>query len=383
MTSRQGKPVYWQLSYPALAVALSTLYCFSLCCSAAAQSDVAGQPSPQIIVHTQFGGHILGFGIDQGGTEGLLSEYVAESGGENLVATESFSQQTGSIVSVIAMQNHTMNDYDTQGVVGSHVGLVLYQIAVNGGFANYFLTLNPLDNNRFSGVWTPTIKSGYQLWGISLNQGDPELAVLQRTTGSGVYMYLNSSNVATNSFGPAQPYNDANIGCCPVLAYDFKTDEAVLAGDNGSPTSVPILATINLLTGQVREANGVGVGNPNGMAIDPVTDTAVITTPGGPLTPPMVEFYNIDSQTGFGLTLPGSNVGEDVEFDPVHRIFIVAAGDGSNNSIFEYDPNGTLVQTITGGGLNTLYTCCALNPSTRTGFGIGDRLAETLQSFSY
>jgi hypothetical protein len=38
---------------------------------------------------------------------------------------------------------------------------------------------------------------------------------------------------------------------------------------------------------------------------------------------------------------------------------------------------------ITGGSLNTLFSCCALNPSTRTGFGLGDRLAETLQSFNY
>lgn len=377
------KQIRLAASYTALAIALLMLYC-AVCDRAAAQSN-ANHPglSPMIIVHPQFGGHILGFGIDQGGTEGLLSEYVPESGGENLVATESFNQQTGSIVSVIAMQNHTMNDYDTQGVVGSHVGLVLYQLAVNGGFDNFFLTLNPLDHNGFSGTWTPPIRSGYQLWGISLNQGDAELAVLQRTTGNGPYMYLNSSDVALNIFGPAQPYNDANIGCCPVLAYDFKLNDAVLAGDNGSPTSVPILATINLSTGQVREANGVGVGNPNGMAIDPVTDTAVITTPGGPFTPPMVEFYDIDTQSGFGLTLPGNNVGEDVEFDPIHRLFIVAAGDGTNNSIFEYEPNGTLEQTITGGDLNTLYTCCALNPSTRTGFGIGDRLAETLQSFSY
>jgi hypothetical protein len=367
----------------ALAVALAVVYC-ALGDRAAAQSTGDSRGSSQtVIVHPQFGGTILGFGIDQGGTEGLLSEYVSESGGENLVATEAFSQQTGAIVKVIAMQNHTMNDYDTQGVFGNHVGLVLYQVGVNGGFENFFLTLNPLNNNVFSGRWTPPIQSGYQLWGMSLNQGDPELAVLQRSTGSGPYMYLNTSNVAANSFGPLVPYNDPNIGCCPVLAYDFKTNEAMLAGDNGSPTSAPILATINLLTRRVQETNGVGVGNPNGMAIDPVTDTAVITTPGGPLIPPMVEFFNLDTQTGSGQLLPGTNVGGDVEFDPVHSLFIVAAGDGTNNSIFEYEPNGTLEQTITGGSLNTLFSCCALNPSTRTGFGFGDRLGESLQSFSY
>jgi len=362
--------------------ALSAFCCLTLMGTALAQSGDSAAPPPTVVVHPQFGGQILGFGVDQGGTEGLLSEYVAEGGGENLVASEAFDQSTGKIIDVIAMQDHTMNDYVTEGVVGNHVGLELYQQVIGGVVHNYFFTINPLGTNHFNGAWTPRIQNGYQLWGLTLNQGFPDIAVLQRTLEGSPYMYLYSSNVAANSFGPLVSYNDANIGCCPGLAYDTKLNVAMLAGSNGSPTTSPILATINLASGAVHELTGLGVGTVNGLAIDPLTDNAVLTTQGGPFVPPFVEFYNLRTQTMSALRLPGSNVGGDVEFDTLHRLFIVAAGDGRNNSILEYDTSGNLKQVITGGSLNSLLTCCELNPNTRVGFGLGADLL-TLQSFSY
>lgn len=356
--------------------------CLALNSTAAAQSGESAAPPPTVVVHPQFGGQILGFGIDQGGTEGLLSEYVSESGGQNLVASEVFDQSTGSILRVLAMRNHTMDDYVTEGIVGNHVGLELYQQVTSGGIHNYFFTINPLNANRFTGVWTPTIQNGYQLWGLTLTQGFPELAVLQRTLEGSPYMYLYSSNVAANTFGRLVSYNDPNIGCCPAFAYDTKLNEAMLAGSNGSPTTAPILATVNLTTGAVHEITGLGVGTVNGLAIDPLTDNAVLTTQGGPFVPPFVEFYNLRTQSMSAQKFPGGDIGGDVEFDALHRLFIVAAGDGVNNSILEYDTSGNLKQVITGGSLNSLLTCCQLNPSTRTGFGLGAEL-ETLQSFSY
>ena len=43
-----------------------------------------------ITVHPKFGGQILGYDIDQNGTEGVLSEYVDEPDGSVLAATETF-----------------------------------------------------------------------------------------------------------------------------------------------------------------------------------------------------------------------------------------------------------------------------------------------------
>jgi len=368
---------------PVSAITLTVLCCLALCGVITAQSDEAiSPPPPTVAVHPQFGGQILGFGVDQGGTEGLLSEYVSEAGGNNLVATEVFDQSTGNIIRVLAMRDHTMDDYVTEGVVGNHIGLELYQQVVNGVVHNYFFTINPLSTNRFTGIWTPTIQNGYQLWGLTLNQGSPKMAVLQATLEGSPYMYLYNTNVVTNTFGPLVSYNNPNIGCCPGFAYDTKLNVAMLAGSNGSPTTPPILATINLATGAVHELTGLGVGTVNGLAIDPFSDNAVFTTQGGPFVPPFVEFYNLNSHTQNALRLPGGNIGGDVEYDSLHRLFIVSASDGFNNSILEYDTLGNLKQVLTGGALNNLLTCCELNPTTRTGFGLGHGLT-TLQSFSY
>lgn len=352
-----------------------------LCGSSAAQSGTTGLP-PSIVVHPMFGGQILGFGIDQGGTEGILSEYVAEGGGENLVAMEAFDQATGAILQVIAMRDHTFDDYVTEGVVGNHVGLELYQHVVNNTVQNYFFTLNPLNMNRFTGLWMPPRRTNYQLAGIVTNEGQGRAAAMLSSVLEQPYIFLFTSNVVQNTFSQLVPYNNGNIGCCPAFTYDNKLNEVLLAGDNGSPTSVPILATVNMTTGAIHEVTGAGVGNPNGVAVDPFTDTAVISTPGGPFTAPMLQFFNLNTQSGNSIVPVGGNVGGDVEFDALHRLFIIAASDGFNNSILEYDVNENLRQQVTGGPLNNLLTCCALNPSTRTGFGLGRDLL-TIVSFSY
>jgi hypothetical protein len=97
----------------------------------------------------------------------------------------------------------------------------------------------------------------------------------------------------------------------------------------------------------------------------------------------MVEFYDLAKQTGFGVTLPGSNIGGDVEFDPIHKLFLVSAGEGSNSSIVVFDEKGSLKETINGFNLPASPSLIALHPSKRLGFVLGDRFATTLQSFTY
>ena len=131
-----GKPIRSSICWRVI-VGVLFAYCLGLTGTAAAQSGDNAAPPPTVVVHPQFGGQILGFGIDQGGTEGLLSEYVSESGGQNLVASEVFDQSTGAILHVLSMRDHTMDDYVTEGIAGNHVGLELYQQAVSGGFRNF------------------------------------------------------------------------------------------------------------------------------------------------------------------------------------------------------------------------------------------------------
>jgi len=381
----------------ALSVAL-VLGCIVMLASTAvvsANSDGASpadefQPNPAagqgVVVHTKFGGQILGFDIDQSGTEGVFSEYVAEQGGKNLVATETFDQKTGKILKVVAKQNETENDYDTVGVFGNHLGVVLYQRVIDNHVENHFLTMDPLDTNKFTGKWTPPVKQNYILWSISTTQGTNDVAVLELAQQSGPYAYLYSSNIAANTFGKPFPINDPNLGSTPLLAYDTQTNQGVLVGSNGRPTTNPIVATVDLAKGKVREFTAQGVGTVNGLAVDSSTGTACFTTQGGPFVPPMIEFYNLAKQTGFGVDLPSSDIGLDVEFDPIHKLFLAAVVVSIENHVFSilvYDEKGNLKETIPGFNLPISPTLIALNPGKRLGYVFGNNFAQSLQSFTY
>src|SRR5271154_6201732 len=70
----------------------------------------------KVIVHTALGGFILGYDIDQTGTEGILSEAFALADGHNNVAVETFDQKTGKIVKPLAQQADSKNDFVTLGI---------------------------------------------------------------------------------------------------------------------------------------------------------------------------------------------------------------------------------------------------------------------------
>jgi hypothetical protein len=76
-----------------------------------------------------------------------------------------------------------------------------------------------------------------------------------------------SSNIATNTFGPQIPLK---LGDLPLLAYDSKTNRAVLA-HYGSPTSHPLIQTVDLTTGKVRQFSALGVDVVGGVAVDSAT----------------------------------------------------------------------------------------------------------------
>src|SRR5579872_7582517 len=76
-------------------IVLGCLTAWMLCASAAAQ-DSSQVPTiglgPQ--VHTALGGFILGYDVQQDGTEGLLAESFALAGGQDNAAVETFDQRS-------------------------------------------------------------------------------------------------------------------------------------------------------------------------------------------------------------------------------------------------------------------------------------------------
>ena len=318
-----------------------------------------------VIVHPKLGGQILGYDIDRNGTEGLLSEFFALNNGNSNVATETFDQKTGKILKVVVKKINTQDDYVTQGIWGG-LGLVMFEHEISFlHVKRTFHTMNPLDGNKFTGTWTPPIKKNYQLWTTSVSpEGTANVAAYQVSFDGSFKGDVFSTNIATNTFGPQI---QLILGDLPLLAYDSKTNQAVLA-HSGTPTEHASVQTVDLTKGKVRTFTALGVDVVNGLAVDSATGTACITTEGGPFTPPMVEFYNLAKQTGFGVPMSGANIGLDVEFDVIHKLFLVAEGDFVNFNILVFNEKGSLKATIPVQKLPVSPSLIALNPGKRIGF---------------
>lgn len=361
------------------------------------QAD-ASQPPPPVgpgfIVQDKFGGQIFGFDIDQNGTEGVLSEAQTLPSGNVLAAVETFDQNTGKILRVV-IKTQTQDDFVTLGVVGSSIGLVEREHVISFlHIKRTFHTLNPLNSNKFTGLWTPPIGKSHIITEVSRNQGEPNVAAFAEDISGNFVPYVFGSDVAANTFGPIVKVRDQNFtsGVPPVIAFDSKKDLAVLAQSLGSPTSVPDIGLVNLTTGKFSKFTGVGLGFVNGIAVDPDTGIACTTTE----IDFSVEFYNLNKKTGFSEPLPGANQqifsGADVEFDPVHKLFLVAqpvsSTSASGSSIHVYDEHGNVVESINGfqfsNAFNVIPAHIALNPSQRTGFVDGpDQGVTEIQQFTY
>jgi len=375
----------------------------------------------QIIVHSKFGGQIFGFDIDQNGTEGVLSEAKLLGNGNVQAAVETFDQATGKILSVVE-ETETQNNYLTLGIVGTSVGLVEQEV-VTGGYVTQRIygVLNPLDSNAITSTWTPPLASDDIIINVSRNQyppGPPVRACAAPSCGkhgqnhvppNAVMAFENDGNFNTFVFGSqvaentSQPFitltnSVFDFNDSPVMAYDSATNQAVIAastGEVGGPP--PVLALADLTTGNVIEFNGLPgpppyrAGFVNGIAVDSADGIACTTTE----LDFNVEFYDLATQTGFAVTLPGATSqiqsGSDVEFDAVNKLFFVAqsvSSTGSGSSIQVYDTKGNLVESLNGfsfsNSFNVVGTHIALNPSNRSGYVDGpDSGVTEIQSFTY
>jgi hypothetical protein len=396
-----GKRVSSKGLLQGVAFAMTILFAVGSPSIGAAQEAKESVGPGKILVHSKFGGQIFGFDIDQNGTEGVLSEAQDISGGKVLAAVETFNQKTGKILKVIS-EIQDKDDYLTLGIVGTSVGLVERE-HVTGLYVTkrIYEELNPLSSNKFTGTWTPPLAADQIITGISRNQGVPTTAILYFNNNAVDFdTFVFTTNVAENTFQPAVDLTDPTFqfANAPVVAYDSVTNEAVVASSNsavGGPP--PEFALVNLTTGVVNEFTGIPgpppfrQGSINGMALDSEDGIACTTTE----VDFRVEFYNLQTQSGFAEVLPGATgqiqSGSDVEYDPVNKLFFVAqsvSSTGTGSSIQVYDINGNLVESLNGfnfsNAFNVIGTHMALNPRTRSGYVDGpDSGVTELQSFTY
>jgi len=177
------------------------------------------------------------------------------------------------------------------------------------------------------------------------------------------------------------------------MALNTVTNTAYLGGGNGCFGCIPVIGVADLTKGTFTEFQGVGFGFINGMAVDSADNIACTTTEDDAA----VEIYDLTTQSGFAQLLPnsGSNQffsGADVEYDSIHKLFLVAQPNSSSSSsgstIYVYDTDGVLQETLNGfsfsNAFNVVPAHIALNPSKRIGFVDGPSAnVNSIQSFSY
>jgi hypothetical protein len=372
----------YQLVSCVLAIAL-----FSLTCLATAQTAPTRRPKGpgKIVVRPKFGGEFSGYDIDQNGTEGVLAELKFLQNGKFLSAVETFDQKTGKILKVIRKGVTQFDDDIVLGMVGTSTAIVLHEHAGAQGTVPTWHLISPLDANKYTGLWHPPHFDNKDIVvGVSHNQGATDAAFLVlHDIYPGTTYFAFKEGMQKQTFGKEittttpdfQPFTPVDF------AFDVKTNTGVLAEAQACNFCTPEIGLVNLDTGKFDEFQGLGQGL-HGLAVDSDDGIACTTS----ADDASVQFYDLKTQTGISEDLPGG-VGEaqsgfDVEYDPIHKLFLVFQpdGPGEHNFMQVYDPKGNLVDSIDFGPFNHFGGYIALQPKQRSGF-LGE--GPILRSFTY
>jgi hypothetical protein len=350
---------------------------------------------PPIVVRSRLGGQIFGFDIDPDGNEGILSEAQIQEDGRVIAAVETFNQFTGEIVRVVE-HTETQDDFRTLGVVGRHVGLVEYEHeGEDFDIRRTFLVLDPMSAHHFTARWRPPIDDHHFIEAVSRNHGTDTFVAYAYDNSESFEPKVFSSNIATVAFSVPVTMTDASFqtGLVPKLAYNDRTGKALLGIQTiGNPFVPPTFAFVDIGSGATTMFMGVGQGDVNGLAIDPVTNIACATTE----IDFSVQFYDLDTLSGSSQPLPRATnqlfSGADVAVDPVHHLFLVAQPISSTSpgtsSIHVYAEDGTLVESLDGfqfsNAGNVVAMHIALHPALRFGYVDGpDAGVREIQAFGY
>jgi hypothetical protein len=356
------------------------------------------------VVTSQFGGQIFGWDIDQNGDDGVLSETVL--GSQVINAIETFDESTGKITKVVqkVQRSNASVEPVVDAIAGSDVGIVDVERLETQPFErnDYFDLIYPVTGERITGRSKPRQILGIVPNFFTNNQGSSSqvmMALYPDKRGNdqvGLYTY----DTVRNAWGKRVDFPKQFLfqnGFPNYAAVDPTTHEAVV-GYLGRPRYNPhesaTFYIMDAATGKhLRSFYGVGFGWPNGMAIDPTTDTMCTTTTGDM----DVEFYKLSTGKGKAVMIPilyGGGAltnGAAVAADPIHHLFLVAQlnstfSPNGGSTVIVYDEHGKLVEYINGfeffNPFSVVVPHLAVNPTNRTGYVNGPNLNQ-LQEFSY
>jgi hypothetical protein len=328
------------------------------------------------VVQPKLAGTILGYDIDQHASDGVFANYNARS---QRVSLETFDQSTGKVTKVVRVSHEQKGDYAVNGILASDVGFVSHD-----GYA----LMEPVTGGKLNGAWAPP--SGFQVAQIAENQDSQTQAILGYDTSEpSSPTALVAANVAKGTSKLiALDQNLFNTGAVPVLAEDSATNQAVIAASVGGRTSKPTLGIVDLRTGKTTTFQGIGYGDVGGIGVDSKTGIACTTTG----IDAGVEFYDLKTQKGFEVQIPGSQGSEEhsgsgVAVDSINGLCVVAqpvSGDGTQASaVWIVDEKGNFLEEIT--GFNFWFGVGpVIDPGKRIGYVLSPRpLYGTLAGFSY
>jgi hypothetical protein len=357
------------------------------------------------VVASKFGGEIFGWDLDQNGNDGLLTETADETTGEIVNAVETFDQSTGQIVKVVRKNQQANANVEpvTSAIAGSDVGIVDVETLLEDSKRDdHYELLNPVSGNKITGRSQPPGALGVIPSFVTNNQASSSQVMMFYDLKNGAMLGgMYTYDTAQDAWGKRQIFakNDVfNNGFPIYAAVDAATNEAVtgfLGRARYNPHESPTFEVTDAVSGRhLRSFYGVGYGFPNGMAIDPTTDTMCTTTTGDR----DVEFYDLATGKGKAVQIPvldthgGTETGgAAVAADPMHHLFLIAQlnstfSPSSVSTVIVYDEHGTLVEYINGFNFYFYKTVIvphlAVNPSARTGYVNGPTPSE-LQEFSY
>ncbi len=346
--------------------------------TAARARGTSGSLGP--IVHPKVPGEILGFDIDQNGTDGVFANYRDLDTGETQLSVETFDQRTGKITKVVTKPKTRTFSYSVLGILAKDIGVI-----ADG--KNYDL-MAPVRGGKFTGTWTPPIP--FNLTRIAVNQTTSRSVMLGYDN-----RYASAPTVlivANVTGGPTKIVNlDQSVfgtGDVPSLAQDTKTNTAMITGGNGAQLTHPTIGIVDLVKGKVKTFTGLGYGSINSVAIDSTNNTACAVTN----LDEGVEFYNVKTHAGFEVFLPnqGSQLqsGSQVAIDSIHHLCVitqpVSIGGGTQQSaVWIYDELGNQQGGIS--GFNFWFGAgLSINPAKRIGYVLNPRPDyTTLTGFTY
>src|SRR5579863_1026229 len=338
-----------------------------------------------VVVRPKFGGQFSGYDIDQNGTEGILAEIKTTKNGSTLSAVETFDQKTGKILKVIRKGVTQFDDDIVIGIVGTSTAIVLHEHAGAHGAERTYRLISPLDANKYTGVWKPPHFDTKELVvGVSHNQGATDAAFfVLHNIYPGTTYFAFKEDMQKQTFGKEITMTTPDFEpFTPIaFAFDVKTNTGVLAEAQGCNYCIPEIGAVNLNTGKFDDFQGLGKGL-QGLAVDSDDGVACTTS----ADDASVQFYDLKTQTGISEDLPGgigqAQSGFDVEYDPIHKLFLIFQPDGPGEHSFiqVYNPKGTLVDSIDFGPYNHFGGYIALQPKQRSGF-LGE--GPILRSFTY